>query len=71
MTVENLIQLKKSLENTLNDVNKVLESNSSYPVFTQFDEGGYTKGYEEKREVYIYCQIDEEEGTLLLNFYSE
>jgi len=71
MTVENLIRLKKSLESALNNVNKVLESNSSYPVFTQFDEGGYTDGYEEKEDVYIESQIDQEEGTLLLNFYSE
>ena len=71
MTVQNLLKLKESLESALNNVNKVLESNSSYSVFTQFDEGGYTDGYEEKEDVYIECQIDEEEGTLLLNFYSE
>ncbi len=71
MTVQNLLKLKESLESALNNVNKVLESNSSYPVFTQFDEGGYTEGYEEKEDVYIESQIDEEEGTLLLNFYSE
>jgi hypothetical protein len=71
MTVQNLLKLKESLESALNNVNKVLESNSPYPVFTQFDEGGYTDGYEEKEDVYIECQIDEEEGTLLLKFYSE
>ena len=71
MTVQNLLKLKESLESALNNVNKVLESNSSYPVFTQFDEGGYTEGYEEKEDVYIESKIDEEEGTLLLNFYSE
>jgi hypothetical protein len=71
MTVQNLLKLKESLESALNNVNKVLESNSSYPVLTQFDEGGYTDGYKEKEDVYIESQIDEEEGILLLNFYSK
>jgi hypothetical protein len=49
MSEQNLIKLRDSLENTLKDIDTILQSNLPYPVLTQFDEGGYTDGYENKR----------------------
>ena len=71
MTKQNLIKLRNSLESTLKKVDTVLESKLPYPVLTQFDEGGYTDGYEHKDIVFVESEIDEEEGILLLNFYCE
>ena len=70
MTEQRLIQLKNSLEDTLKNIDKVLQSKLPYPVLTQFDEGGYTDGYEHKDIVIVDSEIDEE-GVLLINFYSE
>jgi hypothetical protein len=71
MSEQNLIKLRDSLENTLKDIDTILQSNLPYPVLTQFDEGGYTDGYEHKDLVFVESEIDEEEGILLLNFYCE
>jgi len=71
MTEQNLIRLRDSLENTLEDIDTILQSNLPYPVLTQFDEGGYTDGYEKKDIVMVESVIEKEEGVLLLNFYSE
>jgi hypothetical protein len=71
MTEQRLIQLRNSLENTLKNIDKVLQSKLPYPVLTQIDEGGYTDGYEHKDIVEIESEIDKEDGVLLLNFYSE
>ena len=71
MTEQNLIKLRDSLENTLKDINTILQSNLPYPVLTQFDEGGYTDGYENKDVVRVESVIDKEDGVFLLNFYSE
>jgi hypothetical protein len=71
MTKQNLIKLRNSLESTLKKIDIVLQSKLSYPVLTQFDEGGYTDGYEHKDLVFVESEIDEEEGILLLNFYCE
>ncbi len=71
MTVKNLQLLKKSLEDTLLNVNTLLEKNQSFPVLTQFDEGGYTDGYEHKDLVFVKSNIDEEDGVFLIDFYSE
>ena len=71
MTEQRLIQLRNSLESTLKNIDKVLQSNLPYPVLTQFDEGGYTDGYEHKDVVVVDSEIEEEDGVLLINFYSE
>jgi len=71
MTEQNLIKLRDSLEQTLDNIDKILQSNLPYPVLTQFDEGGYTDGYEHKDVVKVDSEIDEEDGVLLINFYSE
>jgi hypothetical protein len=71
MTEQRLIQLRNSLESTLKNIDKVLQSKLPYPVLTQFDEGGYTDGYEHKDIVVVESEIDEEDGLLLINFYSE
>jgi glycosidase len=60
MTVENLKVLKRSLEDTLKNVNTLLEKNQSFPVLTQFDEGGYTDGYEHKDLVFVKSEINRE-----------
>ena len=71
MTEQRLLQLRNSLEDTLKNIDKVLQRKLPYPVLTQFDEGGYTDGYEHKDIVVIESEIDKEEGLLLMNFYSE
>jgi len=71
MTEQRLIQLRNSLENTLKNIDKVLQSKLPYPVLTQFDEGGYTDGYGHKDIVVVDSEIDKEDGVLLINFYSE
>ena len=71
MTVENLKVLKRSLEDTLKNVNTLLEKNQSFTVLTQFDEGGRFDGYEHKDLVFVKSEIDEKDGVFLIDFYSE
>ena len=71
MSEHNLIKLRDSLEETLENIDRILQSNLPYPVLTQFDEGGYTDGYEHKDVVRVESTIDKEDGVFLLNFYSE
>jgi hypothetical protein len=69
MTEQNLIKLRNSLESTLKKIDTVLQSKLPYPVLTQFDEGGYTDGYEHKDVVFVESDI--EDGELYINFYSK
>ena len=69
MTEQNLIKLRNSLESTLKKTDTVLQSKLPYPVLTQFDEGGYTDGYEHKDVVFVESDI--EDGELYINFYSK
>ena len=70
MTLENLKRYKESLERALEDVNEILKGGLPYKVYTQFDEGGYTDGYEVKHTVIVDSYIDQE-GDLMINFYCE
>jgi len=71
MTKQNLLRLKESLENTLLNVEKMLENDLNYPILTQFDEGGYTEGYQHSDVVLIDSLIEEEDGVMLIRFYAE
>jgi len=71
MTEHRLILLRESLEQTLENIDIILQSNAPYPVLTQFEEGGYTEGYKSKDIVRVDSTIDKRKGVFLLNFYSE